>query len=161
MGRIYSVPWTGNITNAGGNADLWELTPADDKPIKIRGIVLAQKTELGDAAEESPRITITRLGATVTGGSGGSSVTPVPMDSADTAAGFAAEVNNTTVATTSGTTTVCEEFAWNIRNSPYEMWFPEDRYCFKCKGGEVLVVRLEDTVTDDVTFAGTLWVEEE
>ena len=86
MGRIYAVPFNGTLTNAGGNSDLLEVLPADDKPVKLRGFTLGQTSELGDAAEESLRITVQRFAATVTGGSGGSAVTPVPMDSADAAA---------------------------------------------------------------------------
>lgn len=161
MSRIYTVSYTGTLTNAGGNADLFEFLPADDKPIKLRGLVLAQTSELGDAAEEAPRISIIRMGATVSSGSGGSAVTPVPMDSADTAAGFAAECNNSTVGTTSGTSTVVEEFAWNIRSSPLERWWPDPAFAIKAKQGEGLFVRCQDTVADDVTICITAYVEEE
>lgn len=161
MGRIYSVPFSaGTVTNAGGNADLWELLPADDKPIKLRGFRLGQTSEVADAAEEAVEIQIIRLGATVTG-SDGTSVTPVPMDSADVAAGFTAEKNGAGVATTSGTTTIIESLAWNMRGSPCEIWYPDERFCPKAKQGEGLFIRLISTVADDVTFAGVAWVEEE
>lgn len=161
MGRIYTVPFAGaTVTNAGGNADLWELLPADDKPIKLRGFRIGQLSEVADAAEEGLEIQVIRLGATVTG-SNGTGVTPVPMDSADAAAGFTAEVNGATVATTSGTTTVVESMAWNNRNSPCEFWYPDERFAPKAKQGEGLFIRLITTVADDMTFAGTAWVEEE
>lgn len=160
MGRIYSVPYTGTVTNAGGNADLVELLPADDKPIRLRGFVLSQISEVGDAMEEGLRISIVRLGATVTSGNG-TSVTPVPADSADAAAGFTAECNGSTVATTSGTTTVAAELGWNIRNSPFDFWWPDRDFCPKAKQGEGLFVRMETTPADDFTFQGTFWVEEE
>jgi hypothetical protein len=158
MGRIYAVPYTGTLTNAGGNADLFEFLPADDKPIKLRGLKLGQTSELGDSAEESLRISIIRMAATVTGGNG-TGVTPVPMDSADVAAGFTAEANGATVATTSGASTVLEEMAWNIRQSPYETWWPE--FAPKAKQGEGLFVRCQDTPADDITICITAYVEEE
>lgn len=161
MARIYTVPYTGTITNAGGDVDLFELLPADDKPVKIRGLRVGQISEVGDTAEEGLRISIIRLPATVTGGSGGSAVTPVPLDSADAAAGVAAEANNTTVATTSGTAVVVDEIAWNIRNSPCEFWWPDPQFAPKAKQGEGLVVRQQTTAADDYTFAGCLYVEEE
>lgn len=161
MGRIYTIPYTGTVTNAGGDTDLLELLPADDKPVKLRGILLSQISEVGDAAEEGLRISIMRLPATVTSGSGGSAVTPVPQDSADAAAGVAAECNNTTVATTSGTAVTLWELGWNIRNSPYEMWFPDDDFCPKAKQGEALVVRQQTTAADDYTGCFTFVVEEE
>jgi len=162
MGRIYAVPYTGTIaTNSGAACDLIEILPADDKPIKLRGWALSQSSEVGDAAEENLRISVVRLGATVTSGSGGSAVTPVPMDSADAAAGFAAECNNTSVATSSGTTTVIEEYGWNERNTPYEHWYPDERFCPKAKQGEALVVRRQSTLADTITAELTFWVEEE
>jgi len=161
MGRIYSVSYQGTITNAGGDTDLLELLPADDKPVKLRGLLLSQISEVGDAAEEGLRISILRLPATVTSGSGGSAVTPAPMDSADAAAGVAVECNNTTVATTSGTAVTVAEIGWNERNSPYEMWFPDDRFAPKAKQGEGLIVRQQTTAADDYTGCFTFWIEEE
>jgi hypothetical protein len=161
MGRVYTISYTGTITNAGGDSDLLELLPADDKPVKLRGLLLSQVSEVGDAAEEGLRISLVRFPATVTSGSGGSAVTPKPMDSADAAAGVAAECNNTTVATTSGTADTLAEIGWNERNSPYEMWFPDERFAPKAKQGEALLVRLQTTPADDFTGCFTFWVEEE
>jgi hypothetical protein len=161
MSRIYTVSYQGTITNAGGDTDLLELLPADDKPVKLRGFSLAQTSEVGDTAEEGLRISILRLPATVTSGSGGSAVTPSPMDSADTAAGVACECNNTTVATTSSTAVTMAEFGWNERISPYEFWFPDSNYCPKVKQGEGLVVRQQTTAADDYSGCFTFWIEEE
>lgn len=162
MGRIYTVPFaSGTVTNAGGNADLWELTPADDKPIHIVGIRLGQTSEVADAAEEAVNISIIHLGATVTSGNG-SAVTPVPVDvQVAAAAGFAAEINGATVATSSGTSTVVEELCWNLRNSPMEIWYPDPRFAPTARQATALVIRLNTTVADDITFAGTVWVEED
>lgn len=161
MGRIYTVPYTGTISNSGGDTDLLEILPADDKPCKLRGWSIGQSTEVKDAEEEGLRITVRRLAATVTSGSGGSAVTPVPRDSADVAAGFAAECNNATVATTSGSNTIMEEHSWINRNTPWEFWYPDERFAPKVKQGEALCVRLETTVADDMTGNFTFFVEEE
>lgn len=161
MGRIYSVTFQGTVTNAGGDQDLIEILPADDKPVKLRGFLLSQISEVGDAAEEGLRISVIRMPATVTSGSGGSSPTPVPVDSADAAAGFAVEVNNTTVATTSGTAVIPMELGWNERASPYDFWYPDERFCPKAKQGEALLVRMQTTPADDFTGCFTFWVEEE
>lgn len=160
MGRIYTVTYSGVLTNAGGNSDLLEITPADDKPVKLRGFLISQISEVGDAAEEGLRITVQRLPATVTGGSGGTTVTPVPPDSADVAAGMTTKCNNTTVATTSGTAVTILDVGWNER-VPFEWWGPEERFCPKAKQGEALVVRSETTPADDLTISATFWLEEE
>ena len=162
MGRIYTVPFTsGTVTNAGGNTDLWELTPGDDKPIRLRGFILGQTSEVADAAEEAVNISVIHLGATVTS-SDGTSVTPAPVDTAvNVAAGFTAEKNGPAVATTSGTATTLYEYCWNLRNSPCEVWYPDRDFCPTARQAAALVIRLNTTVADDITFAGTAIVEEE
>jgi hypothetical protein len=160
MSRIYTVVLAATVTAAGTDTDLFELNPADDKPIKIRGLVLGQTSEVGDTAEEAVRISIIRLPATVTSGNG-SAATPQPTDDIDVAAGFSAEVNGTTVATTSGTASTVEEFAWNLRSSPLERWWPDPEFAPKARQGAALVVRMQTTLADDASFACTVYVEEE
>lgn len=161
MGRMYWVHYTGTLTNAGGNADLLEVLPADDKPVKLRGLVLGQISEVGDAAEEGLQVTIKRFPATVTSGSGGSSVTPTPVDSADVAFGGTVECNNSTIATTSGSGVNLGAFGWNIRNSPFEFWWPEDRHAPKAKQGEGLFVTCDTTAADDISITLKFLLEEE
>lgn len=163
MGRKYAVPFTGTVTAAGGDADLWSFQPASNKPIKLLGFTLGQISEVGDAAEEGLRITVKRLPATFTVGSGGSSVTAAAPQSSslDTVWGFTARTNDTTVATSSGTVQVLDEFGWNERNTPYEKWYPEPALCPAAFNGQGLVIRLETTLADDMTFSGVAFVEEE
>lgn len=161
MGRIYYVPLpVATVTNSGGNADLWTIEPADDKPCKLRGFGWGQTSELGDTAEESVEIQLIHMTATVTN-SNGTSATKAPVDSADSAAGFTAEYNGATVSTTTGATTVMMSIPWNLRASPYDFWFPDDRFSPKAKQGEALILRLISTVADDVSFGGWICVEEE
>jgi hypothetical protein len=162
MPRIYRVPYTGTITAAGGDADLISIQPADDKPCRLVGWKIGQTTEVGDAAEENLRLNIRHMTATVTIGSGGSAVTPVanrPGTTDIVAAGFTARCNDTTVSTTSGTSTIMEEGAWNERNTPYDVWIPEELRPVAIQG-EVLIVRNESTLADDMTIAMTFFVEE-
>lgn len=159
MGRKYSISFSGSITNAGGDADLLELLPAANKPCRLLGMVFSQISEVGDAAEEGLRISVMRLPATVTSGNG-TATTPIPVDSADVAAGCAAETNGSTVATTSGTAVTLAELGWNVRNSPFDFWFPPG--CEpKAKNAEALVVRMQTTPADDFTGCFTFWIEEE
>lgn len=162
MPRMYRVPYTGTLTNAGGDSDLLSIQPADDKPCRLVGWTFGQTSEVGDAAEESLRITVRHMTATVTIGSGGSAVTPVanrPGTNDVVAAGFTARCNDTTVATTSGTSTIMEELAWNERASPWERWIPEELRPIAIQG-EVLIVRMETTPADDLTAGLTFFVEE-
>lgn len=160
MPRIYTVSFAGTVTSAGGDTDLFELTPGDDAPIRIRGIKLGQSSDVGDAASEGVRISIIRLPATVTSGNG-TSTTPRPLDTKSPAAGFTAETNGTTVATTSGTAITLEEFAWLIQASPYETWWPDADFAPTARQTEALVVRLQTTLADDISAACTVYVEED
>ena len=160
MSRMYTVVFQGTITNAGGDQDLLECAPADDKPVRLRGFSLGNTSEVGDAAEEGLRISVYRMTATVTSGSGGSSPTVLPIDGADAAFGGTVEVNNTTVATTSGSALIVHELGWNIRNSPCEFWYPDERFCPIVRGTEYLIVRLQTTPADDFTGQFTFWLEE-
>lgn len=160
MSRIYAVPYQGTLTNAGGDADWLEILPGDDKPCRLRGWILGEISDVGDAAAEGVRLSVIRLPATVTSGSGGSSVTPVALDSGDAAAAFTAECNNTTVATTSSTAVVLMELGWIIQQSPFEFWFPDERFCPIVKQGEALCLRNQTTLADDVAGAMTFFIEE-
>ncbi|GAA1749365.1 hypothetical protein [Nonomuraea bangladeshensis] len=160
MSDIYTVPFTATVTASGGNADLWEVLPADDLPCKIRGIRLGQTSEVGDAQEEGLRISIIRMRATITSGSGGSAGAPENIAKSNQAPSFTSETNNATVATTTGDTEILEEMSWNVRNSPFEIWYPDPAFAPKAIQGEGLFVRMQTTPADDFTFAGTLWVEE-
>lgn len=160
MSEIFTVPFTATVTNTGGNSDLWEITPASNLPCKIRGIRLGQTSEVGDTAEEGLRLSIIRMTATVTSGSGGTAGAPENIGLSGQTPGFSSETNNTTVATTSGDTEIIEEMSWNVRNSPFEIWYPDPAFAPKAVSGQALLVRMQTTPADDFTFAGTLWVEE-
>lgn len=161
MSRIYTVPYAGTLTNAGGNSDWLSIQPADDKPTRLLGMILGQISEVGDAAEEGVNINILRLPATFTVGSGGSAVTPAALDATDTVAyGGTARCNDTTVSTTSGSIVTLYELGWNIRMAPWDFWFPDVRFAPTARQGEGLVVRCATTLADDATGQLTFIIEE-
>lgn len=158
---MYRVPYTGTLANSTGDSDLLIIQPADDKPCRLVGWILGQSTEFGDAAEENLRITTRHMTATLTV-TGGTGVTPVanrPGTADVAAAGFTATCNATTVTTTSGTSVIMEELAWNIRSSPWERWIPEEMRPLAIQG-EGILVRMESTPADDITAELTFFVEE-
>lgn len=157
MSRVYAVTFE-NVSVAAAQ-DLFELTPADDKPVRILGLQLANvggAADAGDAQEELWRLAIIR--GHTTGGSGGSSFTPVPLDPSDAAAGFAAEINNTTIASV-GTTTTPFADGMNVR-IPYQQFFTPETCPKANQGNTTIVVRLLSTPADAVSLSGTLYVEE-
>ena len=153
-GRVYSVSFEGVATTAA--TDLFELSPADDKPIRLLGMTLGQSSDVGDAAEEVLRFEIIR--GYTSSGSGGSAATPIPMRSTASAAGCGAEVNNTTGAS-AGTAVILMADTFNIR-SGYQVWFPPECQPEASQGNTTILVRLMAAPTDSLTMSGTLFFEE-
>lgn len=154
MGRFYTV--TFNDVAVTASQDLFEIQPADDRPVKIWGLFLTQSTELADAAEEQLRVAIIR--GHTTSGSGGSTATPAVINPLDTAAGFTAEVNNTTIAS-AGTGVTLHVMTWNVR-SGLEMWWLPETGLIATQANTTIVVRLLAAPADSVSVSGTLYVEE-
>lgn len=161
MSRFYTVelPKVSRTTSF----DFFELTPADDKPVRIVLIDIGQVTELGDAQEEQIEWTIRRGGTAMTSGSGGTGsvagANGVGRDAGiDPTSGFTYDAGNTTLATfTSGV--VVWHSAFNVRNGLYFVCPPEGWFgASQANGG--IVVRCENAPTDSIDFVGTMLVEE-
>ena len=155
MGRRYAVTFENVAVTAA--QDFFELTPADDKPVRLLGLMLSQSSDVGDAAEEILRLKVIRGHAT--SGSGGSSATPVPLSPADTAAGASAEINNTTIAST-GTAVDLLADTFNIRSGYTFWWTPETAPMCSEANGVRLAVRLMAAPADSLSMSGTLYFEE-
>lgn len=157
IGRFYTVVFE-NVTVSAAQ-DFFEITPADDKPIALVGLTLDNvggTADAGDVQEELLRLLI-RRGHTVSG-SGGSTPTPGTIRANTAAAGFAAEVNNTTIANT-GTTVDVMALGWNVRVPLREFW-PEELCPTATQVNTSIVVRLLSTPADAISMSGTLYVVE-
>lgn len=157
MSRFYTVVFENVAVTVA--QDFFELTPAANKPIRIWKIKLAQYTDLADASEEILRVSLIRVPATATSGSvGGTAPTPRLVGATGAAAGFTCEINNTTVATSTGTLETLETFYPNIRVGEDTSLIPESLYTFV--NGTLAVVRLLAAPTDSITVMGHMLVEE-
>lgn len=154
MSRVYVVDLAPTAVTVA--VDLIEITPADDKPVKILSWHVLQTTELGDAAEEIIGILCVR-GHTVSG-SGGLTPTPRPVNPSDAAAGFTTETLNTTAANT-GTTNNLQRTGWNVRIPSNDVLVPE-ALPQASQANTTLVLRLAAAPADSVTISGCLVVEE-
>lgn len=152
-GRTYAI--TFNAVAVTAASDLFEITPADDKPVEIVSIHIGQTSDAGDAADELLGVQIIR-GFTASG-SGGSAATPAPLAPADAAAGVTAEVNNTTLANT-GTTTTLHSDAFNVR-AGWTYIPPLDARPVVNQSQTSLVVRIT-APADSLTMNGTMIVRE-
>jgi hypothetical protein len=151
--RLYAVTFSAVAVSAA--QDLFEITPADDKPVEIWGIELGQSSDSGDAQDEQLQISIIRGHAT--SGSGGSAPTPTPVGPNTGASGFTSEVNNTTIAST-GTAVTIQTGCWNVR-AGYINWFPEGCRPSASQANTTIVVR-QTAPADAITMSGTLYVAE-
>lgn len=153
MNRTYSVVHNGALTAA---ADLFEISPADDRPVEIVALYIAQTSDAGDAQDEMIGVDIIRGHAT--SGSGGAVATPTPLGSSlGAAAGFTAETGNTTVAS-AGTPTTLHSDAFNVRAGFTFIPLAEARPGAN-QGNGTLVVRLS-APADSLSYKATLVLRE-
>ena len=152
--RIYSVVFQAVAITA--TQDLFEITPGDDKPVQLLGVFAGNSTDFGDAQDENLRWSVVR--GHTTSGSGGTAPTPRPTKRSDSAAGFTAEVNNTTKASV-GTTHIVHADAFNVRAGLAHWWTPET-VPEATQADTTIIVRLDSSPADSITFDGTLYVAE-
>jgi hypothetical protein len=153
-GRIYDIDLAPTAVTVA--ADLLEITPADDKPIRVLSLNLGQTSDFGDAQEELISLVWVR-GHTVSG-SGGSTPTPRPAQPNDAAAGFTVETFNTTAANT-GTTVNVKRHVWNVR-APMERPYTPDECPEASQGNTTLILRMAAAPADSLTIAGSVTIEE-
>lgn len=159
LGRLYVVEFHGVAITA--QQDLFYIKPAADKPVSIELVkfsVAGVSADAGDAQEELYQIECVYVPATVTVGSGGTSMTPNPKIVNDTAAGFTARVNDTTKATSSGTIVNRDSDGMNSRNPYY--WCPAPEHRDVVGNAAAFCARLNSTPTDSILCNGTMLVRE-
>lgn len=153
--RIYTVSFSEVAVTVA--ADLFELTPADDKPLEVLGLFVGQSTDFGDAQAEILPYSVIR-GHTVSG-SGGTSTTPRPLNRSDTASGFTAETCNTTAANT-GTTVTLHSDTFHVATGE-KLWLPEGCEWEVSQADTTLVVRLNSAPADSIDLSATIYVREQ
>ena len=158
IGRGYMCTYGPTALTAA--ADIFELTPADDKPLSIVGCTIGQTTEFGDAQEEELEIKVMRGGTAMTSGSGGTTAANgVSVDATGAASGFTFEAGNTTLATFTSGVTLLED-SMNVRVG-WQWWPPPEMWVSVSQGNGGLVVRMNSTPADSITFVASLYVLEE
>jgi len=159
MPRVYTIQFD-NISVAAAQ-DLFSVAPASGKTVKILGFNIdpvGGVDDVGDAEEENLRLQLIR--GHTTAGSGGASVTPVPNDEIDTAAGATCRRNDTTVAS-AGTAVNCWSGGLNVRAGvPYMLPEKMQPQVTNATASNRIVLRMLSTPADAVLFSGTLWFEE-
>lgn len=153
---IYTVQFfEASIVAASGDYDLFELVPADDRPIELVALFLGNKSEVGDAQDEMLSYRIVTDNTT---SGNGTSTTPNPLDSRDGAAGFTAETVGSTPAS-AGTAVILHSDTFNVR-AGLQLILPEFMRPKVDQGDTALYVRFPTAAADDLTLSGTAYVRE-
>ena len=153
---VYTVSFDQQaIASASGDYDLFELVPADDRPIELVALFISNKSEVGDAQDEMVAYAIVRGNTT---SSNGTATTPRPLDPRDGAAGFSAETVGSTVAT-AGTPITVHSDTFNIR-AGLQLILPEFMRPKVDQADTAMYIRMTTALADDATFSGTAYVRE-
>lgn len=156
--RVYTVPLAAATLPATNPWDVFQITPAANKPVALLGMTIDNvgiAVSAGDAHEQLLAVNIYR-GFTVAG-SGGSTPTIYPVQRNDAAAGFTVTAGNTTVATTSGT--IITAIGWNDRVPLREFW-PMELCVTASASDTTLVIRIAANGASSVSLNANIWVAE-
>jgi hypothetical protein len=123
-----------------------------DAIVVLHSVIITQSTDAGDSEAEMLPI-LFHLGST--SGSGGSLVTPSPLELGDAAFGGTVEANNTTQST-EGTFLHAEAF--NIQAGFFYRPTPEERIIIS--PSDRLIIELQAAPIDSINMNGTAIIEE-
>jgi len=146
IGRVYTATWDA-ATAVTTAIDIFEVLPADDKPVLLQELTIWQTTDFGDAQDEVLQIQV--INGYTTSGSGGASATIGRVLGGDAAFSGTIECRNTTVATT-GTAYIVHADGWNVR-APY-IWTPTPDFYPYGSQAAPLYVRLPVAPADSLTM---------
>jgi len=154
MGRIYSAPFEGIAVSAV--QDVFEiLCPSD-------AVLCLHRAEVSDETSETSEqavILIRRGVGAVTSGSGGSTITPAPLQLGESASGATVERNNTTpMVVGSGTLTTLDSRAFNWLNG--YLWAPTPEERIYISPGDRVAFNLVNAPGASRTCSGVLVFEE-
>jgi hypothetical protein len=154
MSRPYVIQF--NNVSVSAAQDLFNVAATSGMSFMLHQFEL--NSENSSSAAEL-RVVIKRLTATVTNGSGGSAATISPIGSSlDTTATVTGRLNDTTRATTSGTTTNLFPFGWNVLNGLFFCPPPEIRPVFGLS--QNMLIGLETAPASATTMNGYVVIEE-
>ncbi len=151
--RTYNILFRGVSVSAA--QDLCAAYAGASMALEVISLTVGQ---ISLTTVESLAISVKRLSATVTAGSVGNSFTPSKDTPSDATATFTARINDTTIATTSGTTSYEHADVFNLVNG-YQWIFPE-RARPSCGLSEALIFSLDGAPGAARTMTGSMKVRE-
>ena len=157
MGRMYTATFPPIAITA--EQDLFEITAPADAVVRIHSIEIGQETDEGDAQAEMLAYRLVRGEGTVTGGTGGATVTPTPVSKGDVAFGGVVDRNNTTkMLVGTGALKLLKESTFNAQIGLFIQYAPDERP--DISPDDKFTLELSEAPADTITFAGTITFEE-
>jgi hypothetical protein len=154
MSRFYTINIQG--TSFTATADLFNVAATSGMMFKLHQLEI---NAVSQTAVQELTVSIKRMTATVSNGTGGSSFTPLPFLSTDAASTITARVSDaTTRATTSGSTSYLFPLAWNVLNGL--IWVPAPEYRPSFSISQNLIIGLETAPSASLTTDAYIIVEE-
>ena len=151
--RAYSISFANVSVSAV--QDLIALYSGSSMACELHGLVIGQITGTSVA---NLNISVKRLPATVTAGSGGSTPTPQKINRGDVAATATGHANDTAQATTSGTASTIHADVFNTVNGYQFFWPPNERPVIGLS--EAAVISLNTAPASAMYMSGTLYFGE-
>jgi len=168
MARIYVGQFDNVVVSAA--QDLFAII-ATTTPKSVR--LLRCVISAGDSTIPTSQMVRVQIalftGVTITAGSGGTVPTAQKTDNGDAAnTGFTLAANNTTQATTSGTTNIVFDGGFHIYNGFDESFFADGSnprgalpiFVQAAANAGSIIIRTASTMSGTVHLNGTVWVEE-
>lgn len=142
--------------NVGATQSVFTLYANSSKMVALRAIALGQSTQ---TTQGSLRIRITYLPTTVTKGSGGSVANTAPWVSGDAANSANVRINDTTSATSNGTTANVWVDQWNLISG--FTWIPPNfTFPILASTNEAIAVIIDTAPGSNIIINGSLVFEE-
>ncbi len=154
MGRFYTISFENELVDA--ETDLFEIIAADDKPLIIHSVIIGPSIDRVGLGQEEQFI-IRILTNWSFAGSGGTSVTPAPINPSDVAADFTASYNNNGLATVGSRLQYAEVYnnQLGFHYAPVE----QERIWLN-QAESPMTVRKFFSLTEDQRLSATMLIEE-
>ncbi len=150
MSREYAVVF--EEVSVSAIQDLFEVVAPADASVKIKSVEIGQSSDAGDAEAEMLPILMHRGTAT---GSGGTTVTPSPLEEGDAAFGGVAEANNTTQSVEG---MFIYAGAFNVQIGFF--YIPPPELQPTISPSQLFIVELQAAPNDALLMSGTIVLEE-
>lgn len=168
MARIYTATFD-QVAFAAAQDAFAVIATTTPKAVRLLRVVM-NSTDVTIGASQMIDVQILNfIGATITAGSGGTTPTIQKVDNGDASAtGFTVAANNTTGATTTGTTQIVYDGAFHAYNGMDESFAVDGSnprgaaplMVQAAVNAGSIIVRLKNAPTGTIHLSGTIWIEE-